>query len=145
MGDVVRDAQTAKAARADALDVQHEELGALVARILERDARSALKAELSLLLRQLLLHTAHHFADEEEYMRDTGYARLDTHQIMHRQLLETLRTRVTEFEAGSGRLGTRLITFLNFWLMTHINGMDKDITRRASPVPASSLRPVRKH
>ncbi len=130
--------------RTAALDVEHEELVALMTRIIKRDAESALKAELSLLVRQLLVRTEHHFAEEEAYMRDTGYTRLDTHQIMHTQLLETLRRHVTEFEAGNGKLGTRLITFLKFWLMTHINGMDRDIANRAAPMPAFSLRPVRK-
>lgn len=144
MGDAVSDEQTGNAAWTATLEAQHEELVSLMAKIIQRDARGALKAELSLLLWQLVIRTEHHFTDEEVYMLDTGYARLDTHQIMHAQLLATLRRHVLDFELGDGRLGTRLVTFLEFWLMTHINGMDKDVTRRASPMPASTVRPVRR-
>ena len=136
--------QAAKTPQTEALDAQHRELVAVVDKLVRRDGERALKAELSLLLRQLLFLTEHHFNEEEAYMSSTGYCRLDTHQIMHRQLLATLRERVTEFEAGDGRLGTRLTTFLKFWLLAHINGMDKDLIRRASPSPASTLRPARR-
>ena len=144
MGDVASDDQVRTAARAATFDAQHEELLAFIAKILERDAKGALKAELSLLLWQLVSRTEHHFADEEGYMRSTGYARLDTHEIMHTQLLTALRGHAIEFETGTGRLGSRLVTFIKFWLMTHINGMDKDITHGAPPIPASTLRPVRR-
>lgn len=144
MGDVVSDAQTRNVAWVESLDAQHDELVTLMTKIIRRDASSALKAELSLLLWQLVIRTEHHFTDEEVYMLDTGYPRLDTHKIMHTQLLTSLRRHVTEFEVGNGRLGTRLITFLKFWLMTHINGMDHDITRHGSPTPTSTLRPVRR-
>lgn len=140
MGDVASDDQTATAARTERLDAQHEELVALIAKIFKRDAEGALKAELSLLLWQLVIRTERHFTDEEGYMQHTGYTRLDTHHIMHTQLLTALRGHVTEFELGDGRLGTRFITFLKFWLMTHINGTDDDVTRRTSTTPASTLR-----
>jgi len=144
MGDAASEDGTANATRAEALDAEHRGLVALMLEIIERNAESASKAELSLLLRQLSSRTEHHFTAEEAYMRNTGYSKLDTHQIMHTQLLATLRKHVIEFEAGGAKLGVRLITFLKFWLMTHFNGMNNDIPRRASPIPASSLRPVRK-
>jgi hemerythrin-like metal-binding protein len=144
MGDAANYEQQGNAARVEALDAEHEELMALMTKIIKRGTESALKAELFLLLRQLLTRTQQHFTHEEAYMRDTGYARLDTHQIMHAQLLEALRKHVTEFEAGDGALGPRVVTFLKFWLMTHMSGMDEDILRRPSPAPASTLIPRRK-
>lgn len=120
----------------DEMEEQHEVLLALVARLAVRDAAHALKAELSLLLHELINHTDRHFKDEEAYMQATGYDKLDTHQMIHRELLVTLRRHVSAFEDGDGRLGVKLTSFLKFWLAPHINNVDR---QPAAPGAASTF------
>ncbi|MEY4547337.1 MAG: hypothetical protein RL685_3532 [Pseudomonadota bacterium] len=123
--------------QAEAMEAQHEVLTSLMRTLAERDANGASKAELSQLLRQLESFTESHFKDEEVYMRDLAHPKLDTHQLIHRDLLVMFRRHVDEFEAGSGRLGNKLLSFLKYWLASHIDGMDRHLAPRS--------RPLRKH
>ena len=114
--------------QAEAMEAQHEVLAALMHRLAERDSNGASKQELAGLLGQLESFTAGHFKDEEAYMRDLGHPKLDTHQLIHRDLLAMLRRHVDEFEAGDGRLGCKLRSFLVYWLGSHLDGMDRQLS-----------------
>jgi hemerythrin-like metal-binding protein len=110
--------------RLEEMDRQHRVLTALIHGLGKRAAQGASKAELSDILEQLSDYTVRHFQVEEAYMEATSYPKLDTHQLIHRDLLLKLREHVSEFEAGSGKLGHRLTSFLKFWLAAHINSVD---------------------
>jgi hemerythrin len=60
-------------------------------------------------------------------MRDLGHPKLDTHQLIHRDLLVMMRRHVDEFAAGDGRLGCKLRSFLVYWLGSHLDGMDRQL------------------
>lgn len=64
-----------------------------------------------------------HFSDEEAFMEQSGYPGLDTHKVIHKQLLE----KVGSFD-GSIKDGSvdkfQLINFLKMWLRSHIMGID---------------------
>jgi hemerythrin-like metal-binding protein len=110
------------------MDLQHEDLKLLMRALAERDAAGASKGELSAQLRQLEAVTVGHFRDEERHMADVGHPKLDTHQLIHRDLLAMLRRHIAEFESGSGgRLGCNLLSFFKYWLGAHIEGMDRQI------------------
>jgi hemerythrin len=113
--------------QAEAMEAQHEVLTVLMRTLAERDSDGASKAELGALLCQLESFTAGHFKDEEAYMRDLGHPKLDTHQLIHRDLLAMLRRHVDEFEAGEGRLGCKMRSFLVYWLGSHLDGMDRQL------------------
>lgn len=121
------------------MDAQHDVLISLIARLMERDAAGALKGELCLLLRELTTFTSDHFKDEEVYMLATGYGKLDTHQLIHRKLLAALSGHVVDFEAGNGRLGNKLVSFLKFWLVAHINGLDSQLARPVTPLSSRAV------
>jgi hemerythrin len=123
--------------QAEAMEAQHELLTSLMSSLAQRDGEGATKAELGQLLRQLESLTASHFAEEEVYMRELGHPKLDTHQIIHRDLLLMLRRNMDEFEAGEGRLGSKMRSFLVYWLGSHIEGMDRQL--------ANFSRPLRRH
>jgi hemerythrin len=132
--------------QAEAMEAQHEVLASLMRSLAERDAGGASKAELTALLRQLESFTAVHFKDEEDYMLDLGHPKLDTHRLIHRDLLAMLRRHVDEFEAGDGRLGCKLRSYLVYWLGSHLDGMDRQLANfsRSLRRPKSgpySLRP----
>ena len=114
--------------QAEAMEAQHEVLASLMRTLAEQDSNGASKGELGALLRHLESFTAGHFKDEEAYMRDLGHPKLDTHQLIHRDLLAMLRRHVDDFEAGDGRLGCKLRSFLIYWLGSHLDGMDRQLT-----------------
>ena len=114
--------------QAEAMEAQHEVLAQLMRSLAERDSDGASRQELAELLRHLESFTAGHFKDEEAYMRDLGHPKLDTHQLIHRDLLAMLRRHVDEFEAGDGRLGCRLRSFLVYCLGAQLDGMDRQLT-----------------
>jgi hemerythrin len=109
----------------DEIDQQHEQLVSIMNLLTKRDADRAPKAELAELLEQLVEATLRHFEAEEAYMAGTGYPKLDTHQIIHRDLLATLQRHVGTFYTGHGRLGVQLLSFLKFWLSAHMKGIDE--------------------
>jgi hemerythrin-like metal-binding protein len=114
------------------MDRQHEILTALMNALTVRARAGASKAELSDLLKQLSEHTVLHFEAEEVYMEAMGYPKLDTHKLIHRDLLLRLGEHLRVFESGAGRLSHPLKSFLTYWLSTHINSVDVHDVRNAS-------------
>ena len=57
-------------------------------------------------------YTIAHFQNEEKYMEEIGYAELDTHKVIHQQLLSTLREHVEAFKKRGGGLSDEFFTFL---------------------------------
>lgn len=107
------------------MDNQHQVLIAMMNELAERGAANAPKAEMSALLKQLGNYTIQHFKAEEAYMARIGYPQLETHKVIHRELLNNLRNHVASFDAGTGKLATELLGFLEFWLAAHIKGIDR--------------------
>lgn len=128
--------------QAEAMEAQHEVLEWLMCTLAARGAAGAPKGELSQLLQQLESQTANHFTEEEQYMADLGHPKLDTHRIIHRELLAMLQRHVSEFENGDGRLGPRLLAFLKYFLGAHLEGMDRHLAKfsRSLRRPSSGLR-----
>jgi hemerythrin-like metal-binding protein len=128
--------------QAEAMEAQHEVLMSLMRAVAERGGQGAPKSEISQLLRQLESQTAHHFQEEEQYMRDLAHPKLDTHQIIHRDLLSMLRRHVDEFESSEGRVAPKLLGFLKYWLAAHFDGMDRHLAQfsRSLRRPSSGLR-----
>jgi len=113
----------------DEMESQHHAILALMNELSRRNAEHAPKAEMEALLSTLSDLTARHFKEEEAYMAATGYPKLDVHQIIHRELSLKLQEHVHRFATGSGRLGADLLSFLNFWLLAHVNGSDRHAGR----------------
>jgi hemerythrin-like metal-binding protein len=110
----------------DDMELQHRYLLQLMDDLARRDAEGASKAELAGMLELLRTCTLKHFSDEEAYMAQMGSSKLDVHQLIHRDLAKVLLERIHEFEAGNGRLGAKLLSFVKFWLCAHIRGADKE-------------------
>jgi hemerythrin-like metal-binding protein len=126
------------------MEAQHEVLAWLMRTLAERGAAGAPKSELGQLLRQLVSQTANHFEEEEQYMTDLGHPKLDTHRIIHRELLAMLQRHVAEFEQGDGRLGPKVLGYLKYFLGAHLEGMDRHLAQfsRSLRRPSSGLRKV---
>lgn len=75
------------------------------------------------LLRAFLDHCRHHFAREEEMMRQTGFFALGCHQGEHERVLAELEDVLAKLEAGDAQDGYFTKDLPN-WLMIHRNTMD---------------------
>ncbi|MCX7977773.1 MAG: bacteriohemerythrin, partial [Bdellovibrionaceae bacterium] len=74
-----------------------------------------------------------HFRHEEEFMRSVHYPQLESHQKIHKNLLE----RVGQFgkDIEQGTLDERkLVSFLRNWLISHIMGVDRQYAQHAKGV-----------
>jgi hemerythrin-like metal-binding protein len=107
------------------MDAQHQVLISMMNELAERAAANAPKSEVLALLKQLGNYTIQHFREEEAYMERIGYPQLETHKVIHRELLSNLRQHVAAFDAGSGKVAGDLLGFLKFWLAAHIRGIDR--------------------
>lgn len=67
-----------------------------------------------------------HFADEEAYMKEIAYAKLQNHSYIHRQLLQNLQDYRDHFSANAAtQLPKELFLLLKGWLTSHILGIDR--------------------
>ena len=64
-----------------------------------------------------------HFLSEEEYMQSIGFPDLNSHKLIHQNLLEKVGTFKSQLES-SGSLDDEFFKFLKFWLSSHICGID---------------------
>jgi hemerythrin len=122
----------------DEMDGQHQAIVALMNSLYRLDGERAPRADLSNLLDTLREYTGRHFKDEEAYMAATGYPRLDVHQVIHRDLLIKMDDHIHRFNAGNGRLGPDLLSYLRYWLTAHITGVDRHYARYALRGPPAT-------
>lgn len=78
---------------------------------------------LQFLVDDLADYTVQHFRDEEAFMESIGFPGLDTHKIIHEQLLKQFGEHVAKFQQ-SQNLSEDFFGFLKVWLSAHIRGID---------------------
>ena len=105
------------------MDHEHMELIKKMNAVYTAQMEQAPKQKISALLVDLANYTAFHFKDEEAYMEKIKYPALESHKVLHQQLLSQIKTYIEEFET-SGELQNRFFRFLSGWLATHIRGTD---------------------
>jgi diguanylate cyclase (GGDEF)-like protein/hemerythrin-like metal-binding protein/PAS domain S-box-containing protein len=105
------------------MDEQHKQLAALINRLGE-DLKAGHESDrLNESLGMLVDAARAHFADEERLMFEAGLgAAAERHRQEHRRLLEELQGQTIKFDGRSMALSMR---YLNFWLLHHIETMDK--------------------
>lgn len=85
----------------------------------------------------VIAYAAEHFADEEAYMASIGWPKLAEHRIIHQMLVRKIgKHRDTILAAGA--ITDRLFDFLEFWLVTHIQGIDAAYGAHEAEVRASA-------
>lgn len=93
-----------------------------------QDLSNALNAgntDLDRPLAGLLAHTEAHFAQEERWMADIGFAPENCHSMQHAQVLQVLReVRRVQGEDGNTALVRTLVDELARWFVGHAQMMD---------------------
>jgi len=103
----------------DFMDQTHEEFVDLLAR-----CEAAAAAHLRALWRELVAHTAEHFASEDAWMRDTGFASGNCHSVQHKVVLQVLREGETLADTGNLAPARQMIRELAIWFPHHAQSMD---------------------
>lgn len=80
------------------------------------------------ILAELIDYTREHFTAEETIMREAGYDTLELHIAQHHQLLEKVQRFQVEHHQGK-RLSREMDSFLNYWLLNHIQVDDMAFAR----------------
>lgn len=67
--------------------------------------------------------TNKHFSDEEAFMASFSYPGIDSHKLIHKNLLEKFGAYQRRLMSGE-KLDEGFFDFLNIWLASHICGID---------------------
>ncbi|HDZ74995.1 MAG TPA: bacteriohemerythrin [Aurantimonas coralicida] len=76
-----------------------------------------------------------HFALEEKFMREHDYDQIAQHKADHERLLDELRDIMSDYEAGDGDQGGRLIAALDPWFTEHFKTHDARLHSRLGQHP----------
>jgi hemerythrin-like metal-binding protein len=79
-----------------------------------------------LTLNKLIEYARVHFATEERYMREAGYAKLAEHKQEHIQFLSEVMKLSQSLEKKEPAIENKILDYLKSWYMTHILGTDRD-------------------
>ena len=105
------------------MDQTHREFVALLQGL--RAAHAAGETAFDDLLQQLQTHTEAHFAQEERWMADIGFAPQNCHSMQHAQVLKVLaEVRRAMADGGDREVIAVLVDELAKWFVAHAQMMD---------------------
>lgn len=108
----------------DPMNREHQEILDLMNRIYDARLQGREGLAVNQLVGQLGAVCARHFADEEAYMASIGYRELQSHKILHQNLLTRYTAYAEAIKAANGVASDDFFNFLKFWLTSHIKGVD---------------------
>lgn len=108
------------------LDDDHKKLVDMVNQLYDAIVSGHGKDSLGKTLDGLIEYTKSHFAREEKFFVQTGYADTAAHKQQHADLTRQVLDVQQKYKAGvSGTLSLEVMNFLKNWLVTHIQGTDQ--------------------
>ena len=122
------------------IDLQHGQLHLLLKR-LEHSVEMGYGFAANTILSELMVQTRIHFAVEESLMRLLSFPETEAHVAEHHRLTEQLRKlerRAQDFDVGTG-----LASFIQTWLIDHVNNFDREFVGhflKARTNPLASLK-----
>lgn len=109
----------------DVIDDDHKKVVELLNRCQQTATHD--KEELNLVLDELLAFAGNHFTVEETIMAACSYPGLANHRQVHQLLTQQVTEILRRTEQGVTTLED-LVSFLNSWLVDHIQGMDRSFS-----------------
>lgn len=115
----------------ETIDDQHRKIFQLADQVYEllKDENMLYKdGELLKIVQELQDYTKYHFSEEEIYMEEIGYSRLDEQKIQHEKFIEELDKLNQAVQQISLRnqdqVIFKLLDYLTYWLKVHIEKFD---------------------
>ena len=105
------------------MNAEHMQLIQLMNALHEQHEAKAGREVLKRSIEQLRDFTIKHFQAEEAMMERLQYPKIDSHKIIHSELLRKFQIHYDEFKA-QGSLRQEFFDFLQLWLSAHIRGID---------------------
>ncbi|HUI57595.1 MAG TPA: bacteriohemerythrin [Bryobacteraceae bacterium] len=107
------------------IDRQHRFLISLIRQLQEAMVGGCAREMLSPLFRKLVTYTHYHFASEESFFRERGYAGIERHREQHRGMARQIIEMQEAVSCGKLRMGAPVHAFLRNWLVEHVLGDDQ--------------------
>jgi len=121
------------------VDTQHRKLVGMI-NLLDRTAVTrAPEGTLKDVLVSLVAYTREHFADEERYMEQIGYAHLEQHRALHRGFTNKIVAVLIDLKEEKNFDPQELRTFLTSWFIRHILTEDKKLAALAARPDATGI------
>lgn len=114
----------------DSVDHEHRELIILINSLHAGIREGAGRDNVAAVLGEIYAQIAAHFALEEKFMRDAGYADFAPHKEDHESLLDQLADIIYEVEGGGGFAEDDLSSRLNRWFSEHFRTHDARLHRQ---------------
>lgn len=118
------------------MDKEHQILIDKMNALYKASEKKASEVDLQKLVDDLAAYTIQHFADEEAYMGKIQFQGLETHKIIHKQLLSQFQEHIEKFKITK-EFTPAFFNFLKVWLTSHIRGIDMKYADFQKKVKAS--------
>lgn len=109
----------------DRLDAQHQKLFETINGLAEAMRAGKGDEVIRDVVGKLAVYTRTHFLQEETLMQQTGYPGLAAHKQQHSKLMADVETYKRDLEEGRRTNSIALLSFLQNWLVEHIQKSDK--------------------
>ena len=108
------------------IDNQHKKLVTMVNALFAGCKMGDVAANIAYLrtINDAMEYAGTHFSDEEKYMSQVGYPKLDEHKKQHEEFVAEINKSVKLYEKGK-KEPVELVRFLKNWLLNHIAVSDK--------------------
>ncbi|MBU1002506.1 MAG: bacteriohemerythrin [Proteobacteria bacterium] len=110
-------------------DRDHQQLLAKADEVHRRITTQQDKRDVAEALEELIRYTAAHFGRELGWYEEEAFPELEHHRLLHRQLLEEIRTKAIRIKAGIPNPDVEFVTFFKNWLIDHIMTEDRKFGR----------------
>jgi hemerythrin len=121
------------------IDNQHKTLFEIANRFHAAFERGEARAMLSTIFTELVNYTAFHFADEEQMLRQCGYADFDRHKANHEKLVNLVLGYQRQLDSGEPGVEQHAMNFVRTWLNGHVLGMDRNYRDSVRPTMSRSV------
>ncbi len=110
----------------DSIDDQHMVLFNLIDQLQDAMSRGESRSILQDIFRGLIDYTEKHFQFEEDIFKKINYPETEAHLEKHRQFIANMEDLRSQFQENTNfMIGVDVMKFLTDWLVTHIQGTDR--------------------
>lgn len=102
-------------------DIQHRRLVKII-----KEISRGLHVNFDSIFNQLTYYIEDHFDTEEQYMREYGYDKIDSHTNEHNDFKKKFKE-ITESCFTDNSFNTTISSFLNEWFLKHILDADNEL------------------